>query len=411
MEHAEKLSSAAALVAATANSVRANYTMKREDGEEIDTKRLERLANDPELAASLPSLSIPSIANNLRKLNTRSKALWSVQYQVAKMLSWQQPAFTLSLLGIYTFICLHPYLAAVIPLVSFILTVMVPGFDQRHPREVMLYPKDKPMRREFDEMADYTPELRPAERLTQADRDLIMVLRQLQQSLAHIIEALENMDKFIYKAGSFVDESYSSALFIVMTLALPLIAYGASFVPLKGFAIANGWIIVGLCHPKMKSRAKELHHEYWEGRDDVMQLMVDRIREKDIVLDEEPEEREVEIFELQRQGLTPRMWDPWVYTPAVYTLNSPYRISSTRPPGCRFLEDVQPPEGWTFDDELPWQVDCGTKLWVKDRGIRNVEVDVDHFWAFDYINGKRGEWRRRRWVRKCFRKAADPLPV
>lgn len=49
------------------------------------------------------------------------------------MLQWQNPVHTLSAMAVYTFICLDPYLLAVLPLAIVLLFVMVPAFIVRHP--------------------------------------------------------------------------------------------------------------------------------------------------------------------------------------------------------------------------------------------------------------------------------------
>ena len=141
--------------------------------------------------------------------------------------------------------------------------------------------------------------------------------------------------------------------------------------------------------------------------------------DRDIVTDEIPEVREVEIFELQRHQRGSREWEPWMYMPNPYEPLSPARIAGHRPKGQRFLEDVRPPVGWEWWDQR-WILDLASREWTVERCVTGVEVDEDkERWVYDVEEveesdkdapgGRRrakrlGEWRRRRWVRTVVRK-------
>lgn len=361
----------------------------------------------------LPALSVMLIISNLRKLNSRTKMLSHFQYHLTKFLSWNDPAYTLTILSIYTYLCIYPNLIVCVPIMGLLLGILIPGYDKRHPApDLSLEPLDRPKEPEFDEMSIYTPNLSPPEEFTKQDKDIISALKQLQEALTKIVKALEDFDRFVYTTGSFVNENDSSALFVILLAILPGAIYGASFIPVNVFIIATGWAAVVGCHPQMQKRAKKFkedYAEYFVQNEKWLEEMLSDFEKKEIIIDEPPEERTVEIFELQRQGLTPRQWDPWVFTPTIYSVNSPYRISQSRPPGTRFVEDVLPPEGWHFVPEYPWELDSGTKSWVHYRDIKKIEIDIDHYWAYDSEGGIHGEWRRRRWTRKCFRQAAPPF--
>ncbi len=173
----------------------------------------------------------------------------------------------------------------------------------------------------------------------------------------------------------------------------------------------------------------------------------------DILLDTAPPTREVEIFELQHLS-TPSSsssesdgeWQPWLFTPSPYDPLSPARLARHRPLGVRFFEDVAPPPGWTWS-EKKWALDLWSREWVEERIITGVEVETEgERWVYDMWNpreesfsgalgmlgeeggmaglegdgkqgrvtpaatpgvsweegeggGRRGQWRRRRWVR------------
>lgn len=83
------------------------------------------------------------------------------------------------------------------------------------------------------------------------------------------------------------------------------------------------------------------------------------------------------------------------------------RIALERPKGTRFFEDVRCPSGWEWKDRK-WMLDLGSTTWVGERYIGGVEIEEEgERWVYDRVGGeegKRGEWRRRRWVRMVSRK-------
>lgn len=165
----------------------------------------------------------------------------------------------------------------------------------------------------------------------------------------------------------------------------------------------------------------------------------------DVILDSPPETREVEIFELQRQSAANGEWEPWVFSPNPYDPLSQARITGDRPKGTRFFEDVKPPGAWEWS-EKKWNLDLWSREWVEERIITGVEVETEgERWVYDIWSDKeertgvidtpepvkskdmasrqtsweegedglgrrRGEWRRRRWVRLVKRKAAVATP-
>nr|POE80846.1 peroxisomal membrane protein pex29 [Quercus suber] len=163
--------------------------------------------------------------------------------------------------------------------------------------------------------------------------------------------------------------------------------------------------------------------------------------EADIILDSPPERRQVEIFELQRYHVYTDTWEPWLFSPSPHDPLSPARISGARPKGTQFFEDVQAPAAWAWKDKK-WMLDLASQEWVEQRMITGVEIETQgERWVYDISDeglekakslkggrgstkgkGKatsksgweestglerRGDWRRRRWVRVVERKAID----
>ena len=195
------------------------------------------------------------------------------------------------------------------------------------------------------------------------------------------------------------------------------------------------WTAITLGHPAVQAFIlvnREPHIRPHERR---AQTWLDSWVSSDIILDAPPEEREVEIFELQRRkGGRANEWEPWIFSPHPFDPLSPQRISGDKAKGTRFFEDVQPPMGWEWGDKK-WVLDMNSRDWVEERMVQGVQVEIEgERWVFDLAEEmfadddepksidrsgktrepdydetvgirKTGEWRRRRWVRMVRRKA------
>lgn len=109
-----------------------------------------------------------------------------------------------------------------------------------------------------------------------------------------------------------------------------------------------------------------------------------------ISLDSSPEEREVEIFELQHRVWSPYSagpeWESFVFAPTPYDPLSPPRIAGDRPKGTRFFEDVGPPPGWAWKTKK-WELDLDCSEWVMERMVTGVEFEA----SGGHENGGTGE--------------------
>lgn len=183
------------------------------------------------------------------------------------------------------------------------------------------------------------------------------------------------------------------------------------------------------------------HEEHVAPHEEQAKSWLDSWIARDIILDSPPESREVEIFELQRRSAGGE-WESWVFSASPFDPLSEARIKSDRPRGTRFFEDVQPPKGWEWS-EKKWTLDLWSREWVEERIITGVEVETEgERWVYDIRydaeddtspdvetpttrgkgvkmqslpswgeasdiegeRGRRGDWRRRRWVRMVKRK-------
>lgn len=76
-------------------------------------------------------------------------------------------------------------------------------------------------------------------------------------------------------------------------------------------------------------------------------------------------------------------WEPWLFSPSPYDPLSAARLAGDRPRGARFFEDVRPPEGWEWS-EKKWALDLWSREWVEERIITGVEVETEgERWVYD----------------------------
>ena len=406
--------------------------------------------------AARPGFTIATMSANFRRFNARIGVVFKFQARVVRLLSWRRPTHTLSLLAVYTFLCLEPYLLFVLPILLILVCVLIPSFVARHPA-----PAPSPSE-EFLRDMDYRPRgppLAPAvtvKPVKELSRDFFKNLGHLQNSMEDFSVLHDKIVSFAEPKTNFSDEALSSAIFVLLCGLAVFMSLTAHLLPWRYLALVAGWAAICSNHPLASrlltsppmtilpnsSQAPATTTTTLLQPKDFVSSQTSRLSSlwnafvtQDITLDSAPETREVEIFELQRLSLSGTgEWEPWVFSPSPYDPLSPPRISGRRPPGTRFFEDVRPPPGWEWS-EKKWALDLWSREWVEERIITGVEVETEgERWVYDIYDehegltgvldtplgggrtagaqkagvsweegeegmGRRGEWRRRRWVR------------
>lgn len=206
---------------------------------------------------------------------------------------------------------------------------------------------------------------------------------------------------------NFSDEVLSSAVFIFLFATSLALFLTASLLPWRFILLATGWVIFSLGHPVLQELLLDLHETHIHPQEAAVANKANGFIHSDIILDAVPEAREVEVFELQRLTKPGGEYESWIFSPTPYEPMSHARIAQERPKGTRFFEDVRCPSGWEWKDRK-WTLDLGSTTWVGERYIGGVEIEEEgERWVYDRVDGeegKRGEWRRRRWVRVVSRK-------
>lgn len=322
--------------------------------------------------------------------------------------------------------------------------IMIPSFLARHPPPPTAS-EDNPR------LSDYSgPPVAPPTRVKPApemSKDFFRNMRDLQNSMEDFSRAHDSAVQYIQPYTDFSDEAVSSTVFLALAGLLCVALVASHVVPWRTIVLVAGWTAVAAGHPDVqefllnKSNASTMKQK----RDVFAKRLRDWIN-ADIAMDEPPEVREVEIFELQKlqrpsfgidtdiDGFIGGEWEPWLFTSTPYDPMSPSRIAGARPQGTQFFEEVQPPNGWTWRDKK-WSLDLGSREWVEERCVTGVEVETEgERWVYDIADeskaskkgarktsipksweegtgrAPKGEWRRRRWVRLVERKVVKVSP-
>jgi hypothetical protein len=347
------------------------------------------------------------MTNNFRRFNARVGILFVFQNRLIRLFTWRRPTHTLSFLATYTFVCLDPYLLSVVPLAVALLFIMVPAFTSRHPPPP---PQTTVSGTTPYYQQEYTgPAIAPARTIkpaSETSKDFFRNMRDLQNSMADFSNVHDALVKNLAPATNFSDETFSSQLFLFLTVATTLSFITAHLLPWRLIFLVGGWMTVVSGHPtaqawlvKMQKRAEKqasltlndptlknqrnIHGIPLPATPAAIQSTLSAL--STVTLSTTPETREVEIFELQHRPLQPitsttsvsavTEWQPHLFTPNPYDPLSPARIAGDRPRGMRFFEDIVPPDGWEWASKK-WELDLEADEWVNDRLVVGVEYDA-----------------------------------
>ena len=390
-----------------------------------------------------PNFSIPTMSSNFRRFNSRIGVAFVFQNQLIHLFTWRQPTQTLSFLFVYTFVCIDPSLLPVLPLACCLFFIMVPAYLTRHPPPPTSFPTDLyPLG--GPPLAD-APTIKPAPEFS---KDFFRNMRDLQNVMEDFSRGHDAVLTFLTPLTNFSNENLSSLLYIILLLTSCALFLISHLLPWRLIFLVLGYAATALLHPAIHelldtpANAALLSSLEHDSRSSLLSAS-----KADIELTTSQEAREVEIFELQHRPLhnSTGEYEPYLFSHSPYSPLSPARISGDRPRGAAFFEDVQPPRGWRWADKK-WTLDLLSREWVEDRCVTGVEVEIEgerwvtdlHYEVLDeggarkHERGKgrssevgeqerevlrrawergrpsrKGEWRRRRWVRMVERVGAS----
>jgi hypothetical protein len=317
------------------------------------------------------------------------------QARLIQLFSWKYPTKTISFLAVYSFVCLNPYLLPVVPMALLLLFIMVPAFLARHP--------PPPSSSTLGTTPYYSyegPALAPARTIkpaSETSKDFFRNMRDLQNSMADFANMHDALVKVLAPPTNFSDETLSSTVFLILSMMTASLFLTAHVLPWRLIFLVGGNTSVIAGHPAVqefltnqgvgkqpkkfdqassKPPGKAKSALQTTPGSSVSSLLASIAN---ISLDSSPEEREVEIFELQHRSISPLStsseWETLLFSPTPYDPLSPSRIAGDRPRGCRFFEDVQPPKGWAWKGKK-WELDLECREWVVERMITGVGFEV-----------------------------------
>jgi len=222
-------------------------------------------------------------------------------------------------------------------------------------------------------------------------------MRDLQNCMADFSDVHDATISMFAPLTNFSNEKLSSTLFLGCTVAAVTLFLTAHLLPLRLIMLAGGNVAILSNSLKFRILCKSLIQDVGAGDlqsqlpqddedpgvfgaaipKDSSAVMSALEKLTDISLDTEPEEREVEIFELQHRapGTSEHGWENFLFSPQPYDPLSPSRIAGDRPRGCRFFDDVRPPSGWKWKSKK-WELDLDCREWVVERMITGVGFEV-----------------------------------
>ncbi|KAI9167722.1 Peroxisomal membrane protein PEX29 [Paramyrothecium foliicola] len=384
--------------------------------------------------AQRPNFNITTMSNNFRRFNARIGVVFKFQARVLRLLSWRQTSHTMSLLAVYTFVCLDPYLLFVLPIAVLILGVLIPAFLARHPAP----PKGT---LSSEQNVGYTPRgppLAPAatvKPVKELSRDFFRNMRDLQNCMEDFSLAHDKFIELLVPLTNFSDEALSSAVFQFLFVGGVIMSVSAHLLPWRFVFLLSGWGAICMGHPSVARFVSASRQEHLQPREQKARSTLDNWIANDVILDSAPESREVEIFELQRMSSAGE-WEPWLFSPSPYDPLSHPRISgeraragrassrmSCRPTagsgarrsgrstfGAASVEVETEGERWVYDMYDEREERTGV-VEASERNEKDAEkskpVQKPSWEEGQDTTERRGDWRRRRWVRLVKRRVSQ----
>ncbi|MCJ1479248.1 hypothetical protein MMC13_007933 [Lambiella insularis] len=385
-----------------------------EDAQHVDVEPCTRASRH----LNRPGFSLPLMTTNFRRFNARIGVVFVAQNQLLRLLTWRKPSHTLSFFVIYSFVCLNPYLLTIVPFVGILFSLLVPAYLVRHPP-----PPSSVSTISASQYSVSGPPLAPAKTLkpaTEMSKDFFRNMRDLQNLMDDYSTIHDSLLAGIIPVTDFSNEPLSSTVFLFLFIATCVLFLASHLLPWRVIALFLGWAAIALGYPPIQDLVfSSIYKTHIQPVSTTARSWLDAWIETDIVMESTPETRQVEIFEIQRRkgSFGVPEWESWIFSPSAWEPMAPARIAGERIKGTRFFEDVQAPSGWIWEGKK-WELDLRSTEWVEERLIGGVEVEVEgERWVSDLAavgseasgvggtQGRRGEWRRRRWVRMVRRKA------
>ncbi|AET37832.1 Pex28p Ecym_2076 [Eremothecium cymbalariae DBVPG len=352
-------------------------------------------------------ISVVIMSRNLKIMTAKLGLLFEFQDSIIRLITWRNPSGTITALMLFSFICFNPMLLPIISLGYVLFGLMIPGYLHRHPLRRNFYltkrvygksllvtvatggkpsnwqGHDNVLEYDYNNLHTEGEDWERAQNIRQT-LEFIVNLRDLQNLMTATVLATENLEKFVYGDAGFKNERRSTILFLSGLLALVVLWCMSPFINWSVTASVGAWAGLLTLHPRVLPKLTDfINEEQIEKGKEVME----NVEKYDIILDEQPEVRYLEVFEIYKQGLTPQQWDFYTISSHVFDPMDKYRKSQTPPPGVTSLEFVTAPSTWCFDKNSEWVVDKNVEVWANERGL-SLAIDGE-FLVDDAFKRKR----------------------
>ncbi|GAV51680.1 hypothetical protein ZYGR_0AF01510 [Zygosaccharomyces rouxii] len=370
---------------------------------------LKSLAARKQLAKDRPGLSVNTMSRNFRQMNARLSRPFAIFDEIIKVFSWTNPAYTISVMLIYTHAVMKPLPTLTsLPIFYLLFGVMVPHYVYMHKPDDAIYldgnptpSQGPPLRKPF--VPKPVPEL---------NQEFVLNLTDLQNHMMIYVNVYDFVNELLTKFAYFTNEKISTAVFLILlvfgltnTLFLDTLS---KYLPVKGFLVGIGWCLIFMLHPKFKERFLSMANSE-ETRLRVLTLTnrFESILNEHLRYAEVRENKLVSVFEIQKFSEKDKCWVLVGFSNDDYTLFSDLRINQEDiAHHCTpTLDEVKPPVAWEWvEEDDSWALDLEPTEWVEQGFIQYVDIDMGTKWVYDLtLEGKRGGYRRRMWTNVCAR--------
>lgn len=359
-----------------------------------------------------PKLSVQIMSRNFIQMNSRLGVPFMVMDEIIKILNWTNPAYTISIMCIYTFIILRPFqMLSSIPIFYLLFGVMVPQYLYIHKPNPTPYLDNNPTPAQGPPLRK--PEVpKPVPELSQ---EFVLNLTDLQNHMLLYVKFYDFTLFFLQKFAFFTNEAISSFYFVVLliiaTVNFLYMDKLIMLIPIRPVLILFGWCFFIAANPHNREYLlAKLNSEDTRLKTLTLTSNLESKILEHLKLIEGREHRLVIVFEIQKYLPDYKEWRPVGFSDDDYALFSNLRIyqKPIEENSVKSQEDIKPPKDWEWDSNSHWVLDLDPKEWVEDEFIQYVEIDSETKWVYDLnLDGQRGSYRRRMWTNSCVRQKLD----
>lgn len=422
-----------------------------------------------------PPFSIRIFVSNMKRLSGKMSTVFLIQYGLIHVVTWRRPTKTLLVLVIYTCVCLWPHLVLAFPLLYVLCGLIIPAYLHRHPmdaptiipvksrgqsllhflneseesslltdalEEHSLLNEDTllsqssgscrslTMETQYEKIKEeqelQEPKKKDKVKFVTSQMSMIINMRDLQNLTTDLLNSMERGESLINELTSFKDERLTTFLFYIVIAVTWAVLFFGLYIPWRIIFIQSGWTALAICHPK----AKKIFASFNEKNPKAplkpsspqpqntapekpgVSSFFENFDRDDIIVDDQPEIRTIEVYELQTKDVFKRQWKFYGYAKGLFGYRDSGRTAGRLPKTVDDLSKVIPPRGWKYDvgNASNWMIDTRPQDFFKERSMDQSpyvfpQTSADG-WIVDHLPVDQDtsmEFRRRRLYRKCYR--------